>query len=114
MLTLYGIKQCDTVKKAQRWLDAQGIDHQLVDVKLQPPSRETLELAWALFGDKLVNKSSTTWRQLDDADKSATEPADRLNLLQRHPTLMKRPLITGATVMTLGFDEQRFTSVYLA
>ncbi len=114
MLTLYGIKQCDTVKKATKWLDAQGIPYQMIDVKSQPPSPELLEQAWQHFGDKLVNKSSTTWRQLSDADKADSSKEHRLTLLAQNPTLMKRPLIKGGREWTLGFKAEQFAEIYQA
>ena len=80
--TLYGLPHCDTCKKARAWLTARGIAHEFVDYRAQPLAPAQLEQAAAALGwDKLVNRASTTWRQLDEADKGAETASAWLALL---------------------------------
>lgn len=94
-MTLYGLKSCDTCRKALKVLE--GAD--FVDVRADGVPGEVLAAAHARFGDVLVNRASTTWRGLSDDEKSG----DVLDLIAAHPTLMKRPLIVEGDKMTLGW-----------
>lgn len=97
-MKLYGIKTCDTCRKALSGLS--GAD--FVDLRLTPLPDDLLDRALAAFPDDLVNRKSTTWRGLDEAERALP---DR-DLLRRHPTLMKRPLIeTDAGALHLGWSD---------
>lgn len=99
-LTLYGLKNCDTCKTALNALDSDGHDVELVDIR-EDTDLETRVPQWlkAVGPDVLVNKRSTTWRALSDADKAAVEQGHAQALLIANPTLIKRPVIeTGADV----------------
>ncbi|MEM5475850.1 ArsC/Spx/MgsR family protein [Pacificibacter sp. AS14] len=96
MTKVYGIKSCDTCRKALKSLDAT-----LQDIRAEPLSIEQLERFYAEFGDALVNKKSTTWRGLDEAERSR-EP---IALLSDHPTLMKRPVIDLDGRLYLGWGK---------
>ena len=105
MLTIYGIKQCDTCRRALKWLAAQGVDHRFHDFRVDGLQDDLLN-AWlsSSFAEKLVNRRSTTWRQLSEEQKQAAV-ADLLPLLLEHPTLIKRPVITdGETILDVGFS----------
>lgn len=96
-MILYGLKTCDTCRKARKTLPEAAY----VDVRDDGVPLEVLTKAHETFGDKLLNTRSTTWRELsEDARK-----ADPLDLLQQHPTLMKRPLIVDGDKMVLGWDK---------
>jgi len=113
MITVYGIKNCDTVKKALKWLDLKNIDFQFRDVRNEPV--EATDIArWLchLEADKLINKSSTTWRSLSDADKAMAAAGKITDLLLAHPTLMKRPLIEGDGILHIGFKEADWTALF--
>ncbi|WP_370234449.1 MULTISPECIES: ArsC/Spx/MgsR family protein [Henriciella] len=99
-LTLYGLKNCDTCKKALNALDADGHDVVLVDIRADTDLQEKVPLWLKEVGpDMLVNKRSTTWRGLSEADKAAVEQGKAEALLIANPTLIKRPVIeTGADV----------------
>jgi len=104
-ITVYGIKQCDTVRKALRWLDDKGIAHQFHDLRVAGFDSATLE-GWLLTTefDSLVNRRSTTWRSLSDSEKQNTDPAHLSTLLLAHPTLVKRPVfVAGGKVLGVGF-----------
>ena len=99
-LTLYGLKNCDTCKKALGELDKAGHDVELVDIRADTDLKSKVP-AWlkAVGPDMLVNKRSTTWRSLTDAEKAAVEQGKAEDLLIANPTLIKRPVIeTGADV----------------
>lgn len=99
MLTLYGLKSCDTCRKARRAAENAGKSVTFVDVRDTPLDAADLTRFLEAFGDKLVNKSSTTWRGLSEAERAAPP----LDLLKDHPTLMKRPVMEGE-VLTLGWN----------
>jgi arsenate reductase len=96
-MILYGLKTCDTCRKALKQLP----ECRLVDVRAEGVPLDVLTAALAQFGDKLVNTRSTTWRGLSEAER--LQPA--LELLQLHPALMKRPLIQTDSGLYLGWDK---------
>lgn len=97
-MQIYGLKNCDTCRKAAKQLDAA----ELVDIRAQPLDEGIREAAYQKFGDALMNTRSTTWRGLDEAERA--RPV--LDLLADHPSLMKRPLIvTGSGDMHLGWTK---------
>ncbi len=104
MLTVYGIKQCDTCRKALKWLTAEGTAHQFHDFRVDGLSAELLR-GWldSPYADKLVNRRSTTWRQLTDTQRQAEGEA-LLSLLVEHPTLIKRPVFVADDIVAVGFN----------
>ncbi|GLQ34101.1 hypothetical protein GCM10007939_03840 [Amylibacter marinus] len=101
-MKLYGLKNCDTCTKARKALSAQGYDVEFIDVRQTPMTKAELQYFFALFGDELLNKRSTTWRQLAEADRDA----ESVDLIFAHPTLMKRPVITDGEKSTLGWAKE--------
>ena len=97
-MIVYGLKNCDTCRKAMKALAAAGHAPELRDVREAPLSDEERAAFLAAFGDALLNRASTTWRGLDEAERA--RPADEL--LAAHPALMKRPVIHGKA-LTLGW-----------
>ncbi len=104
-ITVYGIKQCDTVREALRWLEGKGIAHQLHDLRVDGFDRPTLDGWLQTTGfDSLVNRRSTTWRKLSDSEKKNTDPAHLTALLLANPTLVKRPVfVANDEVLGVGF-----------
>jgi len=100
-MKLYGLKACDTCRKALKQLAAAGHDVTFVDVRADGVSQDDLARFQAAFGDALLNTRSTTWRGLDDAERAR----DPLALLIDHPTLMKRPVIDQDGSVTLGWTK---------
>ena len=107
-ITLYGIANCDTVKKARAWLAAQGAEHTFHDFKKHgvPPSRPRQWLD-ALGAAQLVNRRGTTWRRLDAGDQArADDPQAAPALLHEQPSLMRRPIVEWPDgTVGAGFDE---------
>ncbi|MEQ5868363.1 arsenate reductase [Sagittula sp. NFXS13] len=95
-MVLYGLKTCDTCRKALKALNAD-----FVDVRADGVPQEVLAEAQARFGDRLLNTRSTTWREMDEAARQGAP----LDLIAAHPTLMKRPLIVDGDQMYLGWDK---------
>ena len=96
-MKIYGLKNCDTCRKALKQLP----DAKLVDVRADGVPLPVLEAAWAKFGEKLLNTRSTTWRSLPEGERSRPP----LALVQEHPALMKRPLIDDGAELYLGWDK---------
>ena len=115
MTTLYGLNNCDTCKKARNWLTRFGVAHVFVDYRDQRQSPETL-LAWrdAVGGwETLVNKSSTTWRQLSPNRKTPGSDAEWKLLLKEYPQLIRRPVVVldGGSV-SQGFSDNGFKKLF--
>ncbi len=99
-MVLFGIKSCDTCRKAAKAIEKNGKIVDFKDVRVRPLSRETLNRFLKEFGDELANRRSTTWRNLSETERQ--QPLAQL--LLDHPTLMKRPVIETAGGLTLGWD----------
>lgn len=111
MITVYGIPNCSTVKKATEWLRQNNIAFVFHDYKKQGIERGKLEQWAARFGkDQLVNTRGTTWRGLSDAEKQqAATQEGALTLLQAKPSLIKRPLVEkDGKAVCVGFDAPAF------
>jgi arsenate reductase len=111
MLTVYGIKQCDTCRKSLKWLTGQGIDHQFHDFRSDGLQAELVK-NWldSPFADKLVNRRSTTWRQLNDEQRQL-EGDELLELLLEHPTLIKRPVFVADEIVAVGFNPKELAEL---
>lgn len=108
MTTLYGISNCDTMRKSGKWLDAQGIDWTLHDYRKHGIDDALAARLLAAFGSELlINKRGTTWRQLDTTEQnSIANPASAIKLMQTHPALIKRPIVhTDSHGWLLGYDQ---------
>jgi arsenate reductase len=110
MLMVYGIPNCDTVKKARAWLAVQGIEAQFHDYKKLGVPADRLD-AWikAVGWEVLVNRQGTTWRKLDDATKAGVvDAASAKALVLAHASVIKRPVFEkNGQVLAVGFDEKK-------
>lgn len=105
-VTVYGIPNCDTVKKARNWLDANGIAYGFHDYKKAGIDPAKLE-GWASKAgwEVLLNKRGTTFRKLDDADKADIDEAKAVSLMAKHTSMIKRPVVEYAGGLLVGFKE---------
>jgi arsenate reductase len=103
-LTLFGIPNCDTVKKARTWLDAKGRAYQFHDYKKAGIDAATLA-AWAgeVGWEALLNRAGTTFRKLPDEAKAGIDQAKAIALMVEQPSMIKRPVVTGAGSLLVGF-----------
>lgn len=108
MIKLVGLKNCDTCRKAKKWLESEGIDYQFHDVRQDGLTRDDLA-AWVkdLGWEALLNKRGTTWRGLDDSVKDGVDEAKAIDLMVAHPALMKRPVFVTPKGVILGFKQQQ-------
>lgn len=112
-IIVYGIKNCDTVKKALKWLTDNQIEHKLHDYRVGGLDPNWLAQAETQFGwEALVNKRSTTWRNLDPAVKENLDRTTALKVLTEQPTLIKRPIILQDGKALIGFNEAEYKSAF--
>lgn len=115
MITLYGIKNCDTVKKATKWLEANNVAHELYDFKKQPLTTELLtSFVKASDWSLLLNKRSTTFRNLPDDIKNNLTEEMMFNAVLEQPTLLKRPLLPLNDELHLGFKAEQYQTIFPA
>lgn len=109
--TLYGLTKCSTCVKARDWLSEHGVDHVFVDYRDHPVEAATLK-SWSdqVGGwEKLVNRSSMTWRNLPEDRKSAATDKQWSDLIAEYPALVRRPVtVTTDGEVTVGFSEKRY------
>jgi Spx/MgsR family transcriptional regulator len=109
-LTIYGIKNCDTMKKARAWLDQRGADYAFHDYKVAGIERAKLE-GWAKKAgwETLLNKAGTTFRKLHDKDKEGLNEAKAIKLMLAQPSIIKRPVLElGGGKVLVGFKPEQY------
>jgi Spx/MgsR family transcriptional regulator len=115
-MQLYGIPNCNTVKKARDWLALHGIDYEFHDFKKQGVAGQTID-AWLqqMPWEKLVNRAGMTWRNLSDAEKAAVTDNDSAkHLMLAKSSVIKRPvLVKDGTIISLGFSEAAYKELLL-
>ena len=110
-MTVFGIANCDTVKKARTWLSARGVSYEFHDFKKQGvPVNQLPRWIAAVGWEALVNRKGTTWRKLDEASRAAVlDAASASALILAHPSVIKRPVVAWPSGhITVGFDESRW------
>ncbi len=113
MTTLYGIGNCDSVRKARRWLDAHGIEYRFHDFRRDGLCREQIrEWLGQLDWQELINTRGTTWRKLSGGEKTALHEAAAIDLMLEHPAIIKRPLLEHDGEYHLGFGETGYSRVF--
>lgn len=108
MIKLFGLKNCDTCRKAKKWLEAEALPYEFLDVRSDGVN-ETDLTHWAdtLGWENLLNRRGTTWRTLDDADKSDMDQKKAIALMIQAPALMKRPVFVAVDKIILGFKQDQ-------
>lgn len=115
MPALYGIKNCDTCKKARQWLEQNGVAHRFHDYRIDGLTPELLQhfidgLGW----EKLLNKSSTSWRQLSPEQQADLTREKAARLMLEMPTLIKRPILDTGNKLIIGFKADHYASLNLS
>lgn len=111
MIMLYGIANCDTIKKARRWLEESGLDYEFHDYKKLGCSEKLAKLFIEQFElDKLINKRGTTWRNLPDQQKNKLDTKTAVKLISSQPSMIKRPIIRAGDQWLIGFDAGHWQS----
>lgn len=111
---LYGIQNCDQVKKARAWLEAQAVPFTFHDFKKQGLTAE-LAQEWLkrLGTDTLINRKGTTWRALPDARKALVDKASgAIALIVEQPSLVKRPVLAWQAHLSVGFDPEKYATLF--
>jgi arsenate reductase len=113
MITIYGIKNCDTMKKARAWLDGQGVAYDFHDYKTSGIDRSRLE-GWArqVGWEVLLNRAGTTFRKLPDADKEGLTAAKAIALMVAQPSMIKRPVLEAGGKLLVGFKPDQYEGLY--
>jgi len=108
-ITIYGIKNCDTMKKARAWLDGQGVKYVFHDYKSAGIARDKLK-AWSdkLGWETLLNRAGTTFRKLPDADKEGLNERKALALMLAQPSMIKRPVLEVGSKLLVGFSPDAY------
>ena len=114
MITLYGIPNCDTVKKARAWLDSHGVVYEFHDYKKAGVPEERLTSWVADRGwEAILNRAGTTFRKLDEADKFDLDERKATALMVKHPSLIRRPIVEGAGDLLVGFKPDLYRAAGL-
>lgn len=114
MLEVYGIRNCDTVRKALAWLDAQGVAYRFHDFKKEALPPATLDRWLKVAGwETLLNRKGTTWRGLPESVREAIDAKSARALMLENPSIIKRPVIVRGADVACGFDADEFTRKYL-
>lgn len=113
MTTLYGIKNCDTVRKARKWLDTHGVDYDFHDVRSDGLSNKQLRVWVKQAGwETLLNRRGTTWRQLAEKEKTDMTESKAIKLMLAHPAMIKRPVLEYRKKVHVGFDETHYKKMF--
>lgn len=113
MTTLYGIKNCDTVKKARSWLEQHKVNYTFHDFRADGLTDAQVKIWIAEIGlDTLVNKRSTTWKELDEATKNTFDESNAVTIISKNPTLIKRPLLDTGKQKHVGFKDTEYTRIF--
>lgn len=106
-ITIYGIKSCDTMKKARAWLDDHGVSYQFHDYKLAgAPSDKLRRWSDKLGWEALLNRAGTTFRRLPDAEKQGLDATKALSLMLAQPSIIKRPVLEMGEELLVGFKPE--------
>ncbi len=109
---LYGIKNCDTMKKARTWLDSHGVAYEFHDYKTAGIDADDLQ-RWvkALGWEVLLNRAGTTFRKLPDADKEDLTEAKAIKLMLAQPSMIKRPVLEKGKTLLVGFKPEAYQTL---
>jgi arsenate reductase (glutaredoxin) len=113
MVRLYGIPNCDTMKKARQWLTTHGIEYEFIDYKKTAIDELRLrrwvkQVGW----EGLLNRRGTTWRKLDDSIKAEVDESHAIRLMQETPSIIKRPVLEQGNSLHVGFKADEYEKIF--
>lgn len=109
MIKLYGIPNCDTIKKARRWLEAKGAAYEFHDYKKSGVPADRLKQWISQAGwETLLNRRGTTWRNLDESIRNNIDEAAAMQVMLAHPSSIRRPVLESGKLQLVGFDETEY------
>jgi Spx/MgsR family transcriptional regulator len=113
MTTIYGIANCDTMKKARAWLDGHGVAYAFHDYK-KAGLPEALARAWVaeLGWEALINRRGTTWRKLPESAREGIDAESAVRLMTENPSLVRRPLLDTGDARHLGFSDSQYQEIF--
>ena len=113
MTTLYGIPNCDTMKKARKWLNDNDVDYEFYNYKKQGvPEKELKKWVKQLSWEVLLNKRGTTWRKLDDKTRDNINQSSAIKIMLDNPSIIKRPVLDIDGEYTVGFNDDNYTALF--
>jgi len=113
VITVYGISNCDTVRKARRWLEAHAIEYRFHDLREDGVDEDEVARWIDELGlDAVLNRRSTSWRALPADTRDALDPASAAAVIAGHPTLVRRPLLDTGTSLHTGFREADYARLF--
>ena len=108
-MILHGIPNCDTIRKAKKWLESHGTDYQFHDFRKDGLERSTLEKWVKKVGwEVLLNRRGTTWRQLPTETKESIDESSAINIMLESPAIIKRPVLVNGKQIIVGFNEEQY------
>jgi Spx/MgsR family transcriptional regulator len=112
MITVYGIPNCDTIKKARKWLSDNGKDYSFHDYRKQGvPEKELRNWVKQLGWETLLNKRGTTWRKLDETTKASVDEASAIQIMLDNPSIIKRPVLSSGKTLLVGFSAEEYAQL---
>ncbi len=109
MIKIYGIPNCDTMKKARKWLDSNNLEYEFHDYKKAGVPEKNLKQWVKKAGLEIVlNKRGTTWRKLDDSVKDNIDETSAIQLMLENPSMIKRPVLENGKILLVGFKEDDY------
>ena len=113
VVTLYGISNCDTIKKARNWLQEHAVEYRFHDYRKQGVDRDQLQsMASQLGWEVMLNRRGTTWRALSDTVKAQIDEASALELMLDNPAIIKRPILEQDGDLYIGFKPQQYQEIF--
>lgn len=113
MNKLFGIPNCDTIKKARKWMTENGIEYEFHDYKkLGVPEKELKNWIKQVGWEVLLNKRGTTWRKLDESTKESVDEKLAIQIMLENPSIIKRPVLDSNDKIIVGFSEENYSHIF--
>ena len=109
MIIIYGIPNCDTMRKARRWLEDNGVEYEFHDYRKNGVPEQKLK-SWVKQAgwEAVLNRRGTTWRKLDDSVRNGIDAASAIGIMLEQPSIIKRPVLESGRTLLIGFDPDKY------